>query len=338
MFEEFGKFTMKLLINVIILIHFFPLFIHAAETQGIALLKGIEKQLNQCDSFHLEYTIHYGENDIAGRFMSKHKIIVNFSKNNMLVKKSSEDVKIQQIFMKVNDEVYENITGQNNVRVFDVGKASERATPVYDPRIMHLIELWAADTTISDCLLYKRYDSLKSEKRNINGNDLWVVTIHKPTDDGETVWELWIEEPSFHLLKTTCTTGYGMKYSIENTYADKTAPFPQRTHIYREENGKVLFDREIHKTLFKKVDSFPKDFFSLKNMDLPINIPVSDLRIMKRIGYWDGEKLSPQPVSTNEGTEIQPVYFGIFRIILIVSGLVLIGLAIFLQFCKKKSI
>jgi hypothetical protein len=45
-------------------------------------------------------------------------------------------------------------------------------------------------------------------------------------------------------------------------------------------------------------------------MDLPINIPVSDLRIMKRIGYWDGEKLSPQPASTNEVAEIQPAYFG----------------------------
>jgi hypothetical protein len=136
--------------------------------------------------------------------------------------------------------------------MYDINTAIKRTALVYDPRIIWLTDLWIVKS-ISDCLFYKKHDNIKSERINVNK---WIVTIDKQADDGNTKWELWIEEPSFHLLKKTCTAPYGMMYSIENTYADKTIPFPTQTHIYREQNGKVLFDREINVTMFKKIDFF----------------------------------------------------------------------------------
>ncbi|MDR1383094.1 MAG: hypothetical protein LBJ67_04495 [Planctomycetaceae bacterium] len=101
--------------------------------------------------------------------------------------------------------------------------------------------------------------------------------------------------------------------------------------------GEVFFDREVNITLFKKTSSFPNNFFSLKQMNLPLNIPVSDLRIMKRVGYWDGEKLSPTLVSTLEGTKIPSVNFSILCILLIVSGIILVSISIIMKFREKKK-
>ncbi|MDR1383093.1 MAG: hypothetical protein LBJ67_04490 [Planctomycetaceae bacterium] len=212
-----------------------------ADTQGVALLKGVEKKLQSCDSFHLEYSINYGKHDISGRYVSKENFIVDFSKGNIFVKKSLEkNVDFQEIFMEINDEIYENIISHNNVRVYDINIAKQRVPPIYDPRIIHLTELWAVGTTIPDCLLYTKYNNIKSEKKRINNSDIWIVTIDKSTDDGNTIWEFWIEEPSFHVFKKICTTSYGMTYSVENKYVDNVSPFPIQTLIHREQNGRGI--------------------------------------------------------------------------------------------------
>jgi hypothetical protein len=50
----------------------------------------------------------------------------------------------------------------------------------------------------------------------------------------------------------------------------------------------------------------PPETWTLTGLNLPAGTPVSDLRIHKRIGYWDGKGLSKKPSipsATLDGTK-----------------------------------
>lgn len=71
-----------------------------------------------------------------------------------------------------------------------------------------------------------------------------------------------------------------------------TKSIPSRRTI----DGKVVLESKVTIKDFEIGAESEPDRFTLKGMEVPVNTPVVDYRIRKRIGYWDGEGLSEWPV------------------------------------------
>ncbi|MDR2642437.1 MAG: hypothetical protein LBC74_06550, partial [Planctomycetaceae bacterium] len=90
--------------------------------------------------------------------------------------------------------------------------------------------------------------------------------------------------------------------------------------------------------------SFPPETFTLKGLNLPLNTDVTDVRIHRRLGYWDEEKLVDRPVkiSAQESKKLElerarnsPGFY--LRLVLVGLGILLILSAVIRLMLKRKG-
>ena len=81
----------------------------------------------------------------------------------------------------------------------------------------------------------------------------------------------------------------------------------------------------------------PDDTWGLAGLELPIGVPVSDLRIGQRIGYWDGHGLSELPVNTDP--QPLPSRTPIFLIcgFVISTGVIVLGIFLYRRFASASK-
>lgn len=185
-----------------------------------------------------------------------------------------------------------------NLDVYDVKRAvSVRGDIAFDPRVLGLSDLMSASTTVRHTLHYDEYENISVVgKELVRGVHTWrVIANHN-----DATFQFWIEEPSFrvHRKSVHWEVPVPTRIEIDSEFnsPDIPAPFPSRVVAVRSSPD----SRQERIYEIKKLDlgvSIPSDRFTLNSMALPINTPVNDYRISRIVGYWDGEKVAPRPVS-----------------------------------------
>jgi hypothetical protein len=191
-----------------------------------------------------------------------------------------------------------------DVELYGVDDAvGTRGDLAFDPRILGLSDLMSCNTTVDVCLWYEGTDALEVVGRDtISGHNVWHV---KATRNGNTS-EYWIEEPSFRVhRRTTNTKATPIQINSEFGASAVDTPYPMRVSIRRSDSSGG-FEREYIVHEFDAAAEIPAERFTLAAMDLPINTAVVDYRISRRIGFWDGEGLSEDPVYRGERPALAP--------------------------------
>lgn len=192
-----------------------------------------------------------------------------------------------------------------DVQIYGVERALRtRGDLAFDPRVLGLSDLMSCDICVKDCLWYEDSEVLEVVGlEKIGDIDVWRV---KAVRHGNTT-EYWIEEPLFRVHRKKTVMDFArIEIHSEFDADDSQSPYPSRVTAVRTYTD----ERPKCETMFvvKAFDvdvSVPPDRFTLKSMDLPVNTPVIDYRIDRRIGYWDGEGLSER---LTRG-EVNPVEF-----------------------------
>jgi len=266
-------------------------------TKALALLKGVEQERLKYDCFHIRYEEYRAE---EGKTAEQ---IVDFDKGKIrkehLPNRSFAGTK--SLFL---DDIMYRMTSYDAKHVSIVPHVSTNAygADIYDPRMIGLTEVMNHNKDVAACLLYKSRSNFSVFLETLNDRSVYVVECRDGERNGFAHWRLYIEEPGFRLVKKTVESEQG-RSQIENDYSEqKFLPFPTSTHIYSvvfQEDGKetVDFDRHITVKDVQIKKSFPPETFTLAGLNLPLNTEVSDYRISRRLGYWDGEKLVDDPVS-----------------------------------------
>jgi hypothetical protein len=191
---------------------------------------------------------------------------------------------------------------------------------------------------VESCLYYK--DAKKIEllgKEDLDNVQLWHVKVQ---DVYEQEQHFWIEPTTFNVWKQE----YYYKNLFRETKAlystknkDKMSKiFPDIVEIKLSRNGEVYQEIKYVLKAFASDVPIPENRWLLEGMKLPIGVPVSDIMIHERLGYWDGKKLSQLPAGRIT-SDIKPSSFNFFRILLIVSGLVLIIIGVSMQIFRRKK-
>ena len=181
-----------------------------------------------------------------------------------------------------------------DVCIYDMPDAlGSRAIRAFDPRILGLSDVMAANATVRRCLGYESTGEMEVVGAEvIDGTNVWRVRIKKMPIEHN----FWIEEPSFRLHRRTIEWDKS-KVDIRSEFDlnDPDSPLPKRVHIERAESGRTR-EIEITMTSLEWPAAIPPERFTLKSMDLPKNTMINDYRINRIVGYWDGEGISKDPI------------------------------------------
>lgn len=273
--------------------------LHAAEPpSALALLRGAESARVQADDIRATLTIEY--------------LAPGPSRGlDYLVESSGDRRRFEQFPASPAEGVVVLIDGgevhgfrrkkNEDVHRYDMSRAvGVRGDTAFDPRILGLSDLMAADATVRACLWYETCDRTEVlGKERVGDVDAWRVRCFS----GNTTSDFWIEEPSFRVHRRTIEWPGG-RVEISSHFGAGESPFPQRVEIVRDEPNESMRRRVTVKS-FETGASIPPERFTLASMDLPMNTPVVDYRISRIVGYWDGEGLSPRPVYAGERPEVR---------------------------------
>lgn len=178
-----------------------------------------------------------------------------------------------------------------DVCVYDMRYAvGVRGDVAFDPRILGLSDVMAADATVKGCLWYEHVRDLELiGGEELNGVPLWRV---RATAE-DTVSDFWIEEPSFRVHRRTIEWSGG-RVEIDSYFdsVDSSSPLPVHVHARRSDDG----GRSIEETkvTVKHIElgvPVAPERFSISSMELPRNTAIVDYRIQRVIGYWDGSRV-----------------------------------------------
>ncbi|MCL2006280.1 MAG: hypothetical protein FWG73_08995 [Planctomycetaceae bacterium] len=300
--------------------------------KALALLKGVEKERLQYDSFHIRYEEHRPAEE------QTIEQIVDFDKGKIRKNHFFNDSPSGKRSILLEDKMY-SMTSHDDRHVAIVEHQSNNAyaAEIYDPRILGLADMMNHRIDVRDCLLYTGRSNFSVSRENLDGRPVFVVECRDGADNGFAHFKLYIEEPGFRLIKKTVESEFGSVY-ISNDYSErKFLPFPTKTRIYRTDaDGNVVFDQHFTVKEFQTKRSFPPETFTLAGLNPPLNSDIVDYRSSRRLGYWDGEKIVDNPVeiSAQELRELMrspqrgPVqYLGIG----IGGAMILLGLYLFLR-------
>jgi hypothetical protein len=287
------------LLSVLLCLFFFPLVVCASDPKAIALLKGVEQERLKCDCFRICYTEERKE---EGKTVEQ---IVDFDNGRIRKEHLKTDVFPGIMSLFLGDIVYVKTSyNANSVNLVDPKSIHASGADTYDPRILGLTDFMNQKTSVQDCLLYTRRKDFSVQDSELNGKKCNLIICND--DYGHC--ELFIEEPGFRLLRHTYESRY-IDIQVDAEYSNpKFLPFPTKVKILRKqgktkedvEQGKkkeeIVFDHTIVVTNVEIKKSFPPETFTLASMKLPVNATVTDYRINRIVGYWDGEKLVDKPV------------------------------------------
>jgi hypothetical protein len=311
------------------------------DTKSAALLQGVAKQRLKYDCFSLTIVTEYKNDVFYGDLRIKSHFDIDDNKRFLKQFPSENNPKLfpGNLSMLLNQEIYDYKIGRTDVTLCDINIGRSRGIVIYDPRILGLTVRTDLGADVNEVLCIgdaEHNGTAVVEKKG--GKDLWHIHYYNIRYKDVT-YDYWIEEPTFrvyHVVKKS--TNPDLISIIDLEYLDaKFEPFPSKVHLIRDEQGKRVFDRTITVLEFEVKKSFSPETFSLKFLELPLNTSVTDYRINKILGYWDGEKLSIPPVNTREPTEIKQATFEYWRITLMVMGIAVMIFAVILTIYKRRT-
>ena len=169
----------------------------------------------------------------------------------------------------------------------------ERSHGVFDIRILGLASIPFHDNTLDDYLWVDADLSIDPEQVEVNGIKTWHLSATRASGSRR---EYWIEEPGFRIHRSSIGD-----YSIESRYTLAEFPIPTHVKVTRP-NGRFHREYELNDVEFNV--KIPRERFELAGVGIPVNTPVHDYRISRRVGYWTGVDLSDRPVVADHQKEM----------------------------------
>jgi len=191
---------------------------------------------------------------------------------------------------------YRNVKHED-IEVFDARMATgSRGTLAFDPRLLGLSDTMLCDIEVRNCLWYENCDHLEVVGREaIHGAQTWRVHARRGRDSAD----YWIEEPSFRVHRKVVLAGT-IQIEIDSEFgnANVVSPFPSTVMITRTGKETTRIRYSVKK--FIPTVSIDPGTFAMKSLGAPRNTAISDYRTSQITGYWDGEKISLEPVPPGE--------------------------------------
>ncbi len=165
---------------------------------------------------------------------------------------------------------------------------------VFDPRTLGLDTTTSLRHTLASCLGLQNAKSIALiAPKNVTDAKTWHVQV---TNKWDAELDFWIDRDCpTHVVRFECSVlGSKQRDVAVSQYADcrPDSPLPHVVEIERFWNGKPA-----HRTMFEvrsaryNIPTDPRSW-TLAGLNMPIGTDVSDVRIHRRIGYWDGTGLS----------------------------------------------
>lgn len=296
----------------------------AGQPSALALLRGAEMVRAKVETIQVDLSL---ESSSRGR-NRKAECLVEVEGQRRRFEQRPREGRHGEVALVDGDEVHWLLREEHpTVRVFNL---SERGVMAFDPRILGLSEMMNSKETIRRLLWCDTPKSCEIVgKEEVHGVSVWRVKVGG--DSGEA--EFWIEEPSFRVhRKTVQLSKAQVRVEIDSRFdpSDNAGPLPKFVYVKRVEPKRTI-ETKITVASLEMGKAIPGERFSLKSLDLRKNTPVSDERLHKLIGYWNGEGLSPLPIY--EGEQPSPTAallprWGGDRWLLMVLGLLLLVLVV----------
>jgi hypothetical protein len=318
-----------------------------ADAKSFALLKGVEKERMKLKTYSITLRTRYVDDQFPSylsRDISLDECVYVDHEKRLHERLPPEDEKILKVFkgnITVRGEdgdVYDYAVGRTDVTLCDRQIAARRGIIFHHPSVIGL----TASTDIRSDDVGSCLSPSDAQKNGVaafeelDGRKLWHVHYFNEQYK-EITYDVWVEDSTFRVYRSVAK-GPHQQTTIDAKYeGDKMGAIPSWVHLVRVVKGERVFDRTTTVLNFE-AKTFPPEVFTIKSLKLPINTSVTDYRINKIIGYWDGEKLQQLPVNNNAPTEIRPVAESyLSRIFFIVLGLAFIIVWFILVSQKKKN-
>ena len=306
----------------------------ASDSKATALLKGVANERLKQNRFQIRYEeIRREEGKAAIQ-------IVDFDNGKIRKEHLPNDKFHGMMSLFLGDIVYVRTSyDANSVELVAPTSIHASGADIYDPRLLGLTDMMNLGTTIEDCLGFSSGKNFTVEPVTLDGKSVHLVTW----EEGDNLWEFYIEEPGFRVLKNTVKDAF-LDIQIDCEYSNPAlGPFPSKVTILRKIKNEIRFDRTITVQEFKVQKSSPPETFTLASLNLPLNAMVTDYRINRLVGYWDGEKLVDDPVTASaqemrewEAMRNRQLLGGAVRYVMMGAGVLMIAYALFAKFREWK--
>jgi len=170
----------------------------------------------------------------------------------------------------------------------------DTGSTVFDPRNIGLTETYKAWGQIDwfDAPEQKNWEVSLVGSESINNEAVWRVRITAP----HCKFDWWInDKENFRVYRYMADMGENGRYEVNSLYGDSYPWLPTNVVVqFFDKTGKVT--RETGLTILKTESNvkFPDNTWTLAGMGLPTNdITVTDLRLAKVIGFWNGSRIRP---------------------------------------------
>jgi len=165
----------------------------------------------------------------------------------------------------------------------------------FDPRVLGLTSSPSPGWTVGSCLQPRAGEAVKLIGReDVLGHPAWHLRIEAAPGPERHIW---IESsPSRRVLKVE-ERGQVVRHEIISQYGppdegpSSSLPMVVTTLEYRRPDA-VESIQVVTRGSTRIGEPFDPGAFTLGGLDMPIGTVVTDLRIHRRVGYWDGKKLS----------------------------------------------
>lgn len=186
-----------------------------------------------------------------------------------------------------------------DICIYDLKDALDRRGLItFDPRALGLMGKPSPSGTWRELLWYDSISSLVTEGDDIV-HGVNVRRIKAVSEPNKSTSTFWIEEPSFRVHRRRVESAQ-IDEETESWYSplDLKSPYPERVQTTRTDRHPQGISWKINWRLSNLDTGTPisPTRFTVAAMDVPVGTPLSDYRINRIVGYWDGQNVSPEPV------------------------------------------
>jgi len=208
--------------------------------------------------------------------------------------------------------------GNQSVTIRDINKPT--AIYLFDPRLLGVTTTYSWRETIANAVPVrdlKQIELIGSEK--IAGNLTWHIRL---TDSFNQLKDLWIDsENNFKVYRYDFSV-IGQTNSTLSYYEDTNYPYlPNRIETHYQ-TGKEVSALSISILKPEKNVGLEKDIWTIAGVHPAVGAAVSDLRQMKRIGYWNGHGLNEGSTPDNGMNKVRLYGYALTVLAVIGFGLV----------------
>ena len=273
----------KLILGISLLLNVIEYGLLAAP-DPMTLLKGVESAREQIPPSRLLMRFYTQTKTVT----NDHYYWVLFDREKRYFK-GTNGLPVQTLFDGLEVIIYYGSSGSSvDIRNLDM----QTADPLFDPRILGMDALLGWTGTIQSCLLFNQ--DVKVEligKEQIDNKEVWHIRIIRESDNYAR--DFWVDvKNNFRVYQFIDYQNGNLTNSIAKSYYENEEyPWlPSRVEI------------EIHNDIKQRIQvlkgtanlKIPENQWSLAGMEIPKNIEVTDIRVLRRIGYWDGKRLIPE--------------------------------------------